>query len=100
MSKSILQDKRECYITGYTGDLARHHVYGGGRRKLSEKWGCGVYLRPDFHNMADYGVHGIRGHLLDLELKRVCQRRFEALYGHEKFMEVFKKNYLEEEDAE
>lgn len=96
MSKSIMQDRRECYLTSFTERLAKHHVYGGGRRQLSEKLGCWVYLRADWHNMADYGVHGKNGHELDLRLKRECQQRFEELYGHEKFMEVFKKNYLGE----
>lgn len=101
MSKSIMQDKRECYITGETENIVKHHIFGGGRRQLSEQWGCWIYLRPDWHNMADYGVHGSKGHRLDLRFKQVCQHRFEELYGHEKFMEVFKKNYLlEDEDAE
>lgn len=95
MSHSIMQNSRECYISGFTERLARHHIFAGSRRQLSEKWGCWVWLRADWHNMADYGVHGKYGRELDLRLKRECQRKFEALYGHEKFMEVFKKNYLE-----
>ena len=30
-----------------------------------------------------------------LQLKQECQRRFEALHGHDTFMEVFGRNYLE-----
>ena len=59
----------------------------------------GSYLRNGAAgciSVADYGVHGKNGHELDLRLKRECQQRFEELYGHEKFMEVFKKNYLVE----
>lgn len=91
-----MQDTKECYITHAPYHLARHHCYGGGRRQLSEEWGCWVWLRADFHNLADYGVHGKNGHELDMRLKRECQKKFEELYGHKKFMEVFKKNYLEE----
>lgn len=43
--------------------------------------------------MSDHGVHFDKA--LDLQLKQECQRRFEALYGHDTFMEVFGRNYLE-----
>lgn len=89
---SILQDRRECYITGATEGLHKHHVYAGSRRKAAEQWGCWVWLRRDWHNGAPYGVH--QNPDLDRRLKQECQERFEELYGHEKFMEVFGKNYL------
>lgn len=92
--KSILQDKRECYITGRTDSLHRHHIYGGSRRKASEKWGCWVYLIGDYHNQSAQGVHF--NPKLDQQLKRICQKEFELRYGREKFMELFGKNYLEE----
>ena len=40
MSKSILQNKKECYITGSTYNLHKHHVFEGtANRKLSEQDG-------------------------------------------------------------
>lgn len=92
MNKSIMQDKKECYFTGRTTGLHKHHVFGGANRRLSEKYGCWVYLIPELHNMSDEGVHFDRE--LDLSLKRECQRRFEKIYGHEKFMQVFGRSYL------
>jgi len=92
MSKSIMQSEKKCYITGATQNLHKHHIFFGCRRSTSEKWGCWVWLRADYHNMSNYGVHF--NHDLDVWLKQRCQRRFEKLYGHEKFMEVFGKNYL------
>lgn len=92
MSKSIMQDEKACYITGRTTGLHKHHIYGGANRKNSEKWGCYVYLVPEYHNMSDSGVHFDKK--FDSLLKRVCQRKFEELYGHDRFMEVFGKNYL------
>ncbi len=89
---NLLQDKKQCYITGQVINLHRHHVFGGARRKASEKWGCWVYLTADMHNMSNKGVHFNRA--LDLRIKRDTQRAFEELYGHEKFMQVFGKNYL------
>lgn len=38
------------------------------------------------------GVHFNRA--LDLKLKRMAQENFEAVYGHEKFMEEFGVNCL------
>lgn len=92
MSKSIMQDTKECYITKQTLNLHKHHIYAGAFRKKSEHYGCWVYLRGDWHNLSNYGVHF--NHDLDVKLKQECQRKFEELYGHDKFMEVFKKNYL------
>ena len=46
----------------------------------------------DWHTGAEYSVH--RNHDFDLRLKRECQERFEKLYGHEKFMEVFGKSWI------
>jgi hypothetical protein len=89
---SILQTEKECYITGATSGLHKHHVYTASRRKASDKWGCWVWLRADWHNLSDYGVHFNKD--LDTRLKRECQERFEKLYGHEKFMSVFGKNFL------
>ena len=90
--ESLLSPVKECYVTGARINLHRHHVYGGPLRQKSEQWGCWVYLRADYHNMSEHGVHFDRQ--LDLRLKRECQEAFEARFGHEKFMEIFGKNYL------
>ena len=89
MSKSILQDEKKCFITGYEGQLDRHHVYHGPRRLAAEKYGCWVWLRHDIH----MELHD-RNKALDRMLQRTCQERFEEIYSHEEFMDVFGKNYL------
>ena len=89
MTKSIMQDEKECFVTGSQTQLDRHHVYAGSRRKASEKYGCWVWLRHDVH----MELHD-RNKVLDKMLRRTCQERFEELYDHEMFMEVFGKNYL------
>ena len=91
MADSIMQEVKECYITGSTRGLHKHHVYAGSRRRASEEWGCWVWLRGDWHNLSSYGVHSNAE--LDKRLKTQTQERFEQLYGHEKFMEVFGKSY-------
>ena len=90
--KIRLQDKKECLITHSTANLTRHHIFYGPLRKKSEKYGLVVWLQADWHNMADYGVHFNPG--LDNRLKQIAQREFERVYGHEKFMAEFGRNYL------
>ena len=89
---SIMQREKVCYKTGSTENLHKHHIFGGCRRAASEKYGCWVWLRADWHNMSDHGVHF--NPEFDRQLKRECQEEFEALYGHGRFMEVFGKSYL------
>lgn len=89
---SLLQTEKECYITGAAEHLHKHHIYQGAHRQASEKWGCWVWLRQDWHNGEMYGVHHDKR--LDTALKQICQTAFERRYGHEKFMEIFGKNYL------
>lgn len=94
MSKSIIANDKECFFCGTTQNLHRHHIYGGvANRKLSEEYGCWVYLCARHHNMSDIGVHYNRQD--DLALKRLCQRVWEKNYGgREKFIETFGKSYL------
>lgn len=92
MPKSILSNERKCYRCKTTYNLHRHHIYYGPNRKNSEKYGCWVYLCGRHHNLSNEGVHSDRA--FDLELKAECQKAFEAIHSHEKFMEVFGKNWL------
>lgn len=89
-----MQKRKECFFTGRTDNLHKHHIYAGSRRNASEKWGCFVWLSPERHVLGPYAVH--QNPDLDRALKQACQMRFEKKYGHEKFMEVFGKNYLED----
>lgn len=93
--KSILQDKKECYITKSTYNLHKHHIFGGtANRKLSEQDGLWLWLRDDWHNLSDYGVHFNKK--LDLELKKMAQRRWQEYYNKTKedFIKRYGKNYL------
>ena len=92
---SIMQADRQCYVTGSTVNLVRHEIYyGRGRREASKRWGCWVWLRPDWHNTSNYGVPMWGGRDLDRRLKQACQRRFEELYSHEAFVRTFGRSYL------
>ena len=90
---SIMQDTRECYITGDTQGLHKHHIYfGNPGRRISEENGFWAWLRYDWHNGARYGVHQDRA--LDIRLKRECQERFEESHTREQFIQLIGRNYL------
>lgn len=87
---SILQDERECYVTGRTDGLQLHHIYGGvGRRPLSDRHGCWVWLHWEVHRRVHNGDRE-----LDLALKEACQRAFEQTHTREEFRGVFGRSYL------
>lgn len=95
MAKSILQTEKECYVTRSTYNLHLHHVIpGNGTRKLCDKYGLTVWLRADWHNMSDYGVHFNKK--LDTELKQMAQKKAMEVYGWsvEDFIKIFGQNYL------
>ena len=95
MAKSIIQTEKECYITGSTDNLHLHHVIpGNGTRKLCDKYGLTVWLRADWHNMSDYGVHFNKK--LDTELKQMAQQKAMEVYGWDinRWIEIFGQNYL------
>lgn len=95
MAKSILQTEKECYITGSTFNLHRHHIYfGNPRRQISEDNGFWVWLTGALHNQSNDGVHGKNGQALNLKLKQDCQRKFEETHSREEFMKLIGKNYL------
>ena len=79
-------------------NIHKHHIYEGtGRRKLSDKYGCWVYLCARHHNMSNEGVHFNKD--LDLTLKRICQKKWETKYGNrDKFIRVFGRNYMYEDE--
>lgn len=89
MKSSIMQTEKKCFVTGAETCLDQHHCFHGPRRKAADKWGCWIWLRRDLHRE----LHD-RNKGLDLMIERACQERFEELYGHEKFMEIFGKSYL------
>ena len=89
MARSIMQTEKECFLTGCTQQLDRHHIYAGNRRRASEKYGCWCWLRHDLH----MELHD-RNKELDKMLRRACQERFEEIYSHDEFMAIFGKSYL------
>ena len=92
MSESLISTEKKCWVCGTTQGLHKHHIFPGAFRKASEQYGCWVWLCGWHHNLSNEGVHFDRR--LDNDLRRVCQRKFEEIHGHEKFMTVFRRNLL------
>lgn len=70
-----------------TGYYAVHHVFPGANRRICEKYGFLVALRPAEHDR----VHRTN----DAVYKERCQRYFEEHYGSRKeFIQIFGKGYL------
>lgn len=105
MIKSALtNDMNTCYITGLTGHIERHHVFGGAYRTRSTFYGFVVPLLAEIHpngawasDKACKDFCGATLKQLDLHLKKECQRLYEGLPGktRKSFIEEFGKNYLE-----
>ena len=79
-----------CFFCGAYG-VEIHHIMGGANRKNSTKYGLVVPLCRGCHT-GDNGVHMNRDR--NDALKRIAQTKFEQKYSHDKWMEVFNKNYL------
>ncbi len=94
MTESIIENEKICFICDSESGLHRHHVFHGtANRKLSEEYGCWVWLCPRHHNMSKEGVHYNAG--LDLRIKQIAQERWEEVYGNRKdFIRTFGKSYL------
>lgn len=94
-NRSIIQkDMSCCFVCGSTRMLQTHEIYfGTANRQKSIDWGCYVKLCSRHHNGSDAGVHYNKQ--LNLNLKQLCQRKFEELHGREMFMQTFRRNYLD-----
>jgi len=91
--KSIMSNDKSCYVCGRETNLHKHHIFGGANRKISERYGCWVYLCAYHHNMSYEGVHFNRD--LDLKLKESCQMIWEQRFeGRSEFRRIFGKSWI------
>lgn len=93
--KSIITDKKECWVCGTTQGLHEHHIYPGyGRRKISEREGLKLWLCGRHHNLSDEGVHF--NPELDKELKILGETIWCEKHGKtpEDFIKLMGRNYL------
>ena len=92
MINSILQSEKECFLTHRKSGLHKHHIYGGPNRRISEKNGFFIWLVPHYHNMSEEGIHFNKK--LDLEVKRLCQKKYEETHSREEFIKLIGRSYL------
>ena len=92
--KSIIQEKKECYVCKRTDNLHLHHcLYGSANRRLADEDGLVVWLCMP-HHTGQNGVHFNKE--LDNRLKKEAQLAW--MRTNEKSVEEFRfrygKNYL------
>ena len=70
------------------------NVISGRFRNKSEQYGLWVYLCASCHVTGNEAVHSARGIPYSNYLRKIAQERFEMVYGHDKWMKEFKRNWL------
>lgn len=88
--ESILQRSKKCLIC-QSPYVECHHVFGGARRQLSDKYGLTVWLCHKHHNEPPDGVHYNRE--LRNKLQAWAEQQFDTYYPAENFIEIFGKHY-------
>lgn len=95
--KSILQEEKDCCFLCKRRDepLDEHHIFAGGNRSLSERYGLKVYLcHSRCHIFGECAVHCNAE--VDKVLKRYAQKKAMERYKWtvDDFISIFGKNYL------
>ena len=90
---SIMSDEKMCFICETTLNLNRHEVFFGPNRQKSKEDGCWCYLCTSHHHMGPNSPHQSKE--IDLQLKRMCQRRWEKKYGtRDDFIKRYGRSWL------
>lgn len=92
-TKSLLNtESGRCYVCGQYRTTARHEIFGGPNRQQSKALGMWANVCPPCHAKVHANLEAFT------YLRAAAQLKFEQEYGHERFMSVFGRNYLPEED--
>ena len=94
--KSLISNKKQCYICGTTNNLHFHHIMFGKNRKKADKDGLTAYLCYEHHEGTN-GVHGKNGHELDLKLKKIAEQKWLEYYNKtiDEFINRYCRNFLD-----
>lgn len=93
--KSIISEKKECYVCKTINNLHLHHIMFGKNRKKADKDGLTIYLCYEHHEGTN-GVHGKNGHDLDIKLKQLAEKRWIEYYDKDidAFIREYGKNFI------
>lgn len=84
-----------CGKNGYYDHLDKHHIFGGSRRKKSEKYGLTVYLcHNECHIFGENAVHNNSETMQRLHEYGQRKAMEENGWDIEEFRRQFGKNYL------
>ena len=85
-----------CAICGKPFAMTHEVFYGNPYARFSQDYNMTIKLCYDHHQHHKTGIHFDRA--FDLKIKRKYQTVFEKEHGHEKFIEIFDKDYIAMED--
>ena len=83
-----------CFLTGRTDWIEIHHVFPGGNRKNSEKYGLCVFLNHHAHNEPPVGVHHNAKMMAHLQKKVQAIAMEHYGWSEEEFREIFGRSFL------
>ena len=87
--KSILTDDLEHCIICKQSPVDIHEIYGGSNRKVSMQNNFCVPLCREHHRLATLN------NSFSLQLKQLCQRKYEKTHTRQEWLKLIGKNYLE-----
>ena len=91
--KTIIQDKKVCYLCGTALNLEDHHCLNGiGDKDKCEEDGLKVWLCPNCHRIAPYSAHN--NIKTRIRLKRVAQAKYLETHTQAEWDRRYHKNYL------
>lgn len=93
MSKSIIQEKKECYECHSINSLQNHHCIHGAKRKFADQDGLTVYLCIGCHKILHSG-----NSFMDKKYKKIAQRSYMKTNTLEEFVKRYNQNYLWDEE--
>lgn len=104
--KSLLQNKKGCYVCGATENLHYHHIFEGmANRRKSDEDSMGVYLCGPHHNLSSMGIHynkalddKVKKQAEKIWIKTYCDKDLTPEEKIEQFIKRYGQNYLNEED--
>lgn len=86
---------RTCWLCGRSGNLDRHHIFGGANRKKSEKYGLVVDLcHHDCHIFGKSAAHNNKETMKMLHEYGQRKAMEEQGWTTEDFIREFGRNYL------